>query len=201
MTDMSTASARAELLVQALPHMQRYDQEIVVIKYGGHAMGDSAAAEDFAEDIVLLEQAGVKPIICHGGGPQIGAMLDKLGIRSEFRDGLRVTDQKTVEVVEMVLAGSINKQIVSWIAAEGGKAVGLCGKDGSLVTAKKLLRSVVDPGSKIEAIVDLGLPFFAVAASCAVGSAIPVTASDIESRCPSSASSIDPGIRRISNGS
>ena len=157
MTDMPTASAQAHLLVQALPHMQRYDQEIVVIKYGGHAMGDRAAAEDFAEDVVLLEQAGVKPIVCHGGGPQIGAMLDKLGIHSEFRNGLRVTDEKTVEVVEMVLAGSINKQIVSWIAAEGGRAIGLCGKDGSLVTAKKLLRSISDPGSKIEEIVDLGL--------------------------------------------
>ncbi|MBV9590840.1 MAG: acetylglutamate kinase, partial [Hyphomicrobiales bacterium] len=157
MTDLPTASAQAHLLVQALPHMQRYDQEVVVIKYGGHALGSSAAAEDFAEDVVLLEQAGVKPIVCHGGGPQIGTMLDKLGIKSEFRDGLRVTDEKTVEIVEMVLAGSINKQIVSWISAEGGRAVGLCGKDGSLVTAKKLTRSVVDPDSKIEAIVDLGL--------------------------------------------
>src|SRR3954462_8795993 len=105
MTELPNVHVRAEVLAQALPHMQRYDQEIVVIKYGGHAMGDSAAAEDFAEGVVLLEQAGVKPIICQGGGPQIGAMLDKLGIRSEFRDGLRVTDEKTVEIVEMVLAG------------------------------------------------------------------------------------------------
>jgi acetylglutamate kinase len=157
MTDKLTATAQAHLLVQALPHMQTYDQQIVVIKYGGHAMGDAAAAEDFAEDVVLLEQAGVKPIICHGGGPQIGSMLDKLRIKSEFKDGLRVTDQKTVEIVEMVLAGSINKQIVSWIAAEGGRAVGLCGKDGGLVTARKLLRKVVDPDSRIEAVVDLGL--------------------------------------------
>ena len=157
MTDMPTASAQAGLLVQALPHMQRYDQQVVVIKYGGHAMSDRAAAEDFAEDIVLLEQAGVRPIICHGGGPQIGALLDKLGIKSKFHDGLRVTDEKTVEIVEMVLAGSINKQIVSWISAEGGRAIGLCGKDGGLVTARKLTRSVVDPGSKIEAVVDLGL--------------------------------------------
>ena len=125
MTDLLNASAQAHLLVQALPHMQRYDQQVVVIKYGGHALGSSAAAEDFAEDVVLLEQAGVKPIVCHGGGPQIGSMLDKLGIKSEFRDGLRVTDEKTVEIVEMVLAGSINKQIVSWISAEGGRAVGL----------------------------------------------------------------------------
>ena len=147
---------RAEVLVQALPHMQRYDEEIVVIKYGGHAMSDRAAAEDFAEDIVLLEQAGVKPIVVHGGGPQIGRMLDKLGIQSEFQAGLRVTDEATVEVVEMVLAGSINKQIVGWIGAEGGKAVGLCGKDGNMVVARKATRTVVDPDSDIERIVDLG---------------------------------------------
>ena len=119
-------------------------------------MGDPAAAEDFAEDIVLLEQSGVKPIVVHGGGPQIGKMLEKLNIKSEFRDGLRVTDQATVEIVEMVLAGSINKQIVGWIANEGGKAIGLCGKDGGMVRAKKLTRTVVDPNSNIEQIVDLG---------------------------------------------
>ncbi|MBM6596221.1 acetylglutamate kinase [Microvirga pudoricolor] len=147
---------RAEILSQALPHMQRYDQQIVVVKYGGHAMGDRAAAEDFAEDVVLLEQSGIKPIVVHGGGPQIGRMLDKLGIKSEFKGGLRVTDQATVEVVEMVLAGSINKQIVGWIGAEGGKAVGLCGKDGNMVTARKVTRTTVDPDSNIEKIVDLG---------------------------------------------
>ncbi|WP_342363532.1 acetylglutamate kinase [Terrarubrum flagellatum] len=147
---------QAEILVQALPHMQRYDQEIVVVKYGGHAMGDPAAAEDFAEDIVLLEQSGVKPIVVHGGGPQIGRMLEKLNIKSEFRDGLRVTDQATVEIVEMVLAGSINKQIVGWIANEGGKAIGLCGKDGGMVRAKKLTRTKIDPDSRIEQVVDLG---------------------------------------------
>jgi acetylglutamate kinase len=147
---------RAEVLVQALPHMQRYDQEIVVIKYGGHAMGDRAAAEDFAEDIVLLEQSGIKPIVVHGGGPQIGKMLEKLGIRSEFKAGLRVTDAATVEIVEMVLAGSINKQIVGWISAEGGKAIGLCGKDGNMVVARKVTRTVTDPDSNIEKIVDLG---------------------------------------------
>jgi len=147
---------RAEILVQALPHMQRYDEEIVVIKYGGHAMSDRAAAEDFAEDIVLLEQAGVKPIVVHGGGPQIGRMLDKLGIQSEFQAGLRVTNEATVEVVEMVLAGSINKQIVGWIGAEGGKAVGLCGKDGNMVLARKATRTVVDSDSDLERIVDLG---------------------------------------------
>ena len=158
MTDsLPNAHVRAEVLVQALPHMQRYDQEIVVIKYGGHAMGDRAAAEDFAEDIVLLEQSGVKPIVVHGGGPQIGRMLDKLGIQSSFAGGLRITDEATVEVVEMVLAGSINKQIVGWIGAEGGRAVGLCGKDGNMVRARKAARTVLDPGSMREREVDLGL--------------------------------------------
>jgi acetylglutamate kinase len=147
---------RAEVLVQALPHMQRYDQEIVLIKYGGHAMGDPAAAEDFAEDIVLLEQAGVKPVVVHGGGPQIGRMLDKLGIESSFAGGLRITDEATVEVVEMVLAGTINKTIVGWIGAEGGRAVGLSGKDGNMVRARKATRTVVDPASHVEQDVDLG---------------------------------------------
>jgi len=151
-----SAHTRAEILVQALPHMQRYDEEVVVIKYGGHAMGDEAAAEDFAEDVVLLEQSGLKPIVVHGGGPQIGRMLEKLGIKSEFRAGLRVTDAATVEIVEMVLAGSINKQIVGWISGQGGKAIGLCGKDGNMVRAKKVSRTIVDPDSKIEEIVDLG---------------------------------------------
>ncbi|MCA3595659.1 MAG: acetylglutamate kinase [Methylobacterium sp.] len=147
---------RAEVIAEALPFMQRYDQEVVVIKYGGHAMGNKAAAEDFAEDVVLLELQGVKPIVVHGGGPQIGKMLDKLGIRSEFQGGLRVTDATTVEIVEMVLAGSINKQIVGWLSAEGGKAIGLCGKDGNMVTARKLSRTVRDPDSNIEREVDLG---------------------------------------------
>jgi len=147
---------QAEVISQALPHMQRYDQQTIVIKYGGHAMGDKHAQEDFAEDMVLLEQAGVKPIVVHGGGPQIGRMLDKLGIKSEFKAGLRVTDQATVEIVEMVLAGSINKQMVGWISAEGGKAIGLCGKDGNMVTARKLTRTMVDPDSCIEQVVDLG---------------------------------------------
>jgi acetylglutamate kinase len=147
---------QAETLVQALPHLQKYDQSIIVVKYGGHAMGDKAAAEDFAEDITLLELAGVKPIVVHGGGPQIGKMLDKLGIKSEFQAGLRVTDQATVEIVEMVLAGSINKQIVSWIGAEGGKAIGLCGKDGNMVIAEKARRTMRDPDSMIEKEVDLG---------------------------------------------
>jgi acetylglutamate kinase len=117
-------------------------------------MGDRAAAEDFAEDIVLLEQSGLKPIVVHGGGPQIGRMLDKLGIESSFAGGLRVTDEATVEVVEMVLAGSINKQIVGWISAEGGQAIGLCGKDGNMVRARKAERTVVEEG--VERPIDLG---------------------------------------------
>ena len=147
---------QAEILVQALPHMLRYDDAIVVVKYGGHAMGDEAVARSFAKDMVLLEQSGVNPVVVHGGGPQIGAMLAKLGIKSEFSAGLRITDRATVEIVEMVLAGSINKQIVGFINAEGGRAIGLCGKDGNMVTATKLVRSIVDPDSNIEKIIDLG---------------------------------------------
>jgi acetylglutamate kinase len=147
---------QARILIEALPHMQRYDEEIVVVKYGGHAMGHEQTARDFANDIVLLEQTAINPVVVHGGGPQIAAMLMKLGIKSEFVDGLRVTDQSTVEIVEMVLAGSINKQIVGYINAAGGKAIGLCGKDGNMVTARKVTRTVVDPDSNIEKIVDLG---------------------------------------------
>ena len=147
---------QAEILMQALPHMLRYDDAIVVVKYGGHAMGDEAVARSFAKDMVLLEQSGVNPVVVHGGGPQIGAMLAKLGIKSEFSAGLRITDRATVEIVEMVLAGSINKQIVGFINAEGGRAIGLCGKDGNMVTATKLVRTIVDPDSNIEKIIDLG---------------------------------------------
>ena len=113
-------------------------------------------ARDFARDIVLLEQTAINPVVVHGGGPQIEAMLKRLGIKSEFAEGLRITDAKTVEVVEMVLAGSINKQIVGYINAAGGKAIGLCGKDGNMVQARKVSRSVVDPDSNIEKVVDLG---------------------------------------------
>jgi acetylglutamate kinase len=150
------AHQQARVLVQALPHMQRYDDEIVVVKYGGHAMGDEPVARDFARDIVLLEQSGVNPVVVHGGGPQIGDMLKRLGIKSEFAAGLRVTDAATVEIVEMVLAGSINKQIVGFINEAGGRAVGLCGKDGNMVQARKLSRAVADPSSHIEKLVDLG---------------------------------------------
>ena len=146
----------ARILSEALPHMQRYDEEIVVVKYGGHAMGEEEMAKSFARDIVLMEQTAINPVVVHGGGPQIGGMLKRLGIKSEFADGLRITDAATIEVVEMVLAGSINKQIVGYINAAGGKAVGLSGKDGDMVKARKLSRHVSDPGSNIEKVVDLG---------------------------------------------
>ena len=147
---------QARILSEALPHMQRYDEEIVVVKYGGHAMGDEHLARQFARDIVLLEQTAINPVVVHGGGPQIGEMLKRLGIKSEFADGLRVTDAATIEIVEMVLAGSINKQIVGYVNEAGGKAVGLCGKDGNMVIARKVSRTVVDPDSQIEKVIDLG---------------------------------------------
>jgi acetylglutamate kinase len=146
----------ARVLSEALPHMQQYDEEIVVVKYGGHAMGEEASARSFARDIVLLEQTAINPVVVHGGGPQIGDMLKRLGIKSEFAAGLRITDAATIEVVEMVLAGSINKQIVGFINEAGGKAIGLCGKDGNMVVARKVTRTVEDPGSHIERVVDLG---------------------------------------------
>src|ERR1700731_3142017 len=135
-TRKASPQEQSEILMQALPHMLRYDEAIIVVKYGGHAMGDEAKARDFARDMVLLEQSGVNPVVVHGGGPQIGSMLEKLGIKSTFADGLRITDRATMEIVEMVLAGSINKQIVGFINAEGGRAIGLCGKDGNMVTAR-----------------------------------------------------------------
>jgi acetylglutamate kinase len=146
----------ARVLSEALPHMQRYDEEIVVVKYGGHAMGEEEMAKSFARDIVLMEQTAINPVVVHGGGPQIGDMLKRLGIKSEFAGGLRITDAATIEIVEMVLAGSINSQIVGFINEAGGKAVGLTGKDGNMVLARKVNRTVFDPGSNIEKIVDLG---------------------------------------------
>ena len=151
-SDLQKAQEQAKILMQALPHMLHYDDAIVVVKYGGHAMGDEKVARDFAKDMVLLELSGVKPVVVHGGGPQIGAMLKKLGIKSEFSDGLRVTDKETIEIVEMVLAGSINKQIVGFINAEGGHAIGLCGKDGNMVIARKVKAAQTDQRS----FVDLG---------------------------------------------
>ena len=146
----------ARTLIEALPYMRRYQDAVMVIKYGGHAMGDTEAARDFARDVVLLKQVGINPVVVHGGGPQIKAMLDRLAIPSEFVDGLRVTDAATVEVVEMVLAGKINKEIVTAIQAAGGRAVGLSGKDGRLIQAKKLTRTKRDPDSNIERVLDLG---------------------------------------------
>ncbi len=155
-SDNVSPEVQARILSEALPYMQRYDEEIVVIKYGGHAMGDDHLAREFARDIVLLEQTAINPIVVHGGGPQIEAMLKKVGVQSHYEAGLRITDQPTLEIVEMVLAGLINKQMVGYINAAGGKAVGLCGKDGNMVMARKLTRSVVDPSSHIERMVDLG---------------------------------------------
>ncbi len=148
---------QVQLLSEALPFMLRYDRQTIVVKYGGHAMGNPELARSFARDIVMLKQAGVNPVVVHGGGPQIGAMLEKLKIKSEFAGGLRITDKPTVDVVEMVLAGSINKEIVAAIAREGGNAVGISGKDAHLMTAKKIdNHTVADPGSNLMRAVDLG---------------------------------------------
>jgi acetylglutamate kinase len=152
----TTAHDQARLLAEALPFMQRYENKTIVVKYGGHAMGDPKLGQAFARDIALLKQSGVNPIVVHGGGPQIGQMLARLGIKSEFKGGLRVTDRETVEIVEMVLAGSINKEIVALINAEGEWAIGLSGKDGNMVFAEKARKTVVDPDSNIEHVVDLG---------------------------------------------
>jgi acetylglutamate kinase len=147
---------QAGILTEALPYMRRYAGHTFVIKYGGHAMGDDSLAAQFAHDVVLLKQVGINPVVVHGGGPQIGAMLERLKIKSEFVDGLRVTDAATVEIVEMVLSGQINKQIVASISAAGGRAVGLSGKDGGLIRVRKLSRTTRDPDSNIEKVVDLG---------------------------------------------
>jgi len=130
--------AKAETLTEALPYLQRYAGKTFVVKYGGHAMGDPELARDFAEDVVLLKMVGIDVVVVHGGGPQIGAMLKRLGVESRFHDGLRITDKETAQIAEMVLAGSINKEIVSWIAAAGGKAVGISGKDANLVRVEKV---------------------------------------------------------------
>jgi acetylglutamate kinase len=144
-TPDQTLLAKAETLTEALPYMQRYAGKAFVIKYGGHAMGDPEASRDFAEDVVLLKAVGINPIVVHGGGPQIGAMLKMLGVESQFVDGLRVTDAETAKVAEMVLSGTINKELVSWIAQAGGRAVGISGKDGGFVIAEKV-QGAVDLG-------------------------------------------------------
>jgi acetylglutamate kinase len=158
MTDAhaATAAQQARILAQALPFLRRYAGATVVVKYGGHAMGDDALAETFGADIALLKQVGVNPVVVHGGGPQINDMLKRLKITSTFVDGLRVTDAAMVEVVEMVLAGTVNKQVAGLINRAGALAVGICGKDGGLIRARKLTRTVRDPGSHIERALDLG---------------------------------------------
>jgi acetylglutamate kinase len=145
---------KAAVLAEALPYMRRYAGQTLVVKYGGHAMGEGAIGDSFARDVALLKQVGINPIVVHGGGPQIAHMLQRLGIETRFVDGLRVTDRDTMEVVEMVLAGTINKQLVSAINAEGGCAIGLTGKDGGLIEARKLTRTRVRSGVKTE--IDLG---------------------------------------------
>ena len=150
-----SAHVQARILAEALPHLIRYDEQTVVIKFGGHAMGDEALADAFAQDVVYLKQSGVNPIVVHGGGPQIAAMLKKLEIKTDFVQGLRVTDKPTVEVVEMVLAGAINKQIVSAINRQGGKAVGICGKDANLMLAKRITH-LPDPDSNLLKAIDIG---------------------------------------------
>jgi acetylglutamate kinase len=147
---------QAALLSEALPFMQQYEGKSVVVKYGGHAMGDEALGRAFARDIALLRQSGVDPVVVHGGGPQIGAMLKRMGIESEFRDGLRVTDRETVKIVEMVLAGSINKRIVADFNNQGARAIGLCGKDGNMMRVRRLRRTHRDVDSNIEKIIDYG---------------------------------------------
>lgn len=146
----------AKTVSEALPYIQRFAGHTFVIKYGGHAMGDARTAETFARDIVMLKTIGINPVVVHGGGPQIGAMLERMKIQSSFVDGLRVTDEATVEIVEMVLSGTINKQIVTAINQAGGTAIGISGKDGELLRAKKLQRSKKDPDSNIERVLDLG---------------------------------------------
>ena len=152
--------ATARTLAEALPFIQRYDRTIVVIKYGGHAMGQEATARQFAADVVLLKLLGMHPVVVHGGGPQISRMLEKAGVRSSFVDGLRVTDAATMEVAEMVLSGAVNKEIANWITLAGREAdvrgVGLSGKDARLITVTKATRTRKDPGSELEKVVDLG---------------------------------------------
>ena len=148
--------AKAETLTEALPYLQRYAGKTFVVKYGGHAMGDPKLSLRFAEDIVLLKAVGINPVVVHGGGPQIGAMLERVGVKSEFIDGLRVTTQETADIAEMVLCGAINKELVGWISKAGGKAIGISGKDGNFVKADKLRRTQKDEDSNIERIIDLG---------------------------------------------
>ncbi len=155
-SEISAAAQRAQVLAQALPYLRRYAGATVVVKYGGHAMGEEHLALEFGRDIALLKQVGINPVVVHGGGPQINAMLKRLAIQSTFIDGLRVTDAAMVEVVEMVLAGTVNKYVAGLITRAGALAVGVCGKDGNMIVARKVTRSKIDPDSHIERSVDLG---------------------------------------------
>jgi acetylglutamate kinase len=154
--EQKTAAAQAHIVARALPYLRRYAGATIVIKYGGHAMEQNSLASEFGRDIALLKQVGINPVVVHGGGPQINAMLNRLQIKSTFVDGLRVTDAAMVDVVEMVLAGSVNKQVAGLINRAGALAVGISGKDGGLIRARKLQRSVRDPDSNIESALDLG---------------------------------------------
>jgi acetylglutamate kinase len=153
---LQSAAAQAHIVARALPFLRRYAGATIVVKYGGHAMGQDHLASQFGADIALLKQVGINPVIVHGGGPQINAMLERLAIKSSFIDGLRVTDAAMVEVVEMVLAGTVNKQVATLINRAGALAVGISGKDGGLIRARKLRRTKKDPGSNIESVLDLG---------------------------------------------
>src|SRR5690349_4537034 len=155
-SDLQAATERALVLAQAFLYLRRYAGATIVVKYGGHAMGEEHLAEQFGSDIALLKQVGINPVVVHGGGPQINAMLKRLAIQSTFVDGLRVTDAAMVEVVEMVLAGTVNKHVAELINRAGALAVGICGKDGGLIRARKVRRTKVDPGSRIEKVLDLG---------------------------------------------
>ena len=154
MTD--DARNQMQILSGALPFLKRYDDQIVVVKYGGHAMGEEEALLRFGRDIAVLEQVGVNPVVVHGGGPQINSMLKRLNVQSNFVQGLRVTDAAMVDVVEMVLAGSVNKHVAECITRAGALAVGISGKDGGLIRARKLARTYRDPDSNIEKVLDLG---------------------------------------------
>ena len=155
-TDVAAAAERAHVLAQALPFLRRYAGATIVVKYGGHAMGEEHLAEEFGRDIALLKQVGVNIVVVHGGGPQINAMLKRLNVQSTFIDGLRVTDKTTVDVVEMVLAGTVNKYVSNLITRAGALAVGICGKDGGMIRARKVTKTKKDPGSMIEEVLDLG---------------------------------------------
>src|SRR4051794_18458082 len=155
-SDVAAATERAHVLAQALPFLRRYAGATVVVKYGGHAMGEEHLAAEFGRDIALLKQVGINPVVVHGGGPQINAMLKRLDIKSRFVDGLRVTDEAVVEVVEMVLAGTVNKYVSSLITQAGALAVGICGKDGGMIRARKLLRTKKDKATGHEETIDLG---------------------------------------------